>query len=101
KVDEPARFQTLDLDIWHESYTSIAQYFAKNQAYTTSQAKQQKNQSLVWLKKWIRPGLRFGQSYILQRGFLDGKEGFLLALLKAWYEWTLMNKISDLQRRDR
>ena len=45
----------------------------------------------------MRPALRFLYVFILQRGFLDGIEGYYFARLHACYEW--MSVIKTYERK--
>ena len=45
----------------------------------------------------MRPMLRFLYVYFLQRGFLDGIEGYYFARLHACYEW--MSVIKTYERK--
>jgi glycosyltransferase involved in cell wall biosynthesis len=99
KVIPPTRSAVLPLDIWHESYTSLHQYFEKNRRYSTAQAAQQKDQHFLLAKLVLKPLYRFGQTYIIQRGFLDGGQGLLLAFLRSWYEFEVIRKIILLHRQ--
>jgi glycosyltransferase involved in cell wall biosynthesis len=46
----------------------------------------------------MRPFLRFFYIYILQRGFLDGIEGYYFARLHACYEWMSLIKTYERKR---
>ncbi|MFA5008224.1 MAG: glycosyltransferase family 2 protein [Candidatus Omnitrophota bacterium] len=46
----------------------------------------------------FRPTLRFIYVYILQRGFLDGKEGYYFARLHAFYEFLCVCKEYELRK---
>jgi glycosyltransferase involved in cell wall biosynthesis len=46
----------------------------------------------------MRPFLRFLYIYILQRGFLDGVEGYYFARLHACYEWMSVIKTYERKR---
>ena len=46
----------------------------------------------------FRPFLRFCYVYFLQKGFLDGKEGFYFARLHAIYEFLTIAKIYELKK---
>lgn len=96
KVIPPQRSAFLDLDIWHESYVSLAQYLAKDKKYTASQAKQQAGQKFLLIKLFIKPAYRFIQTYLVQLGFLDGAKGLLLAILRSWHEWRVIIEIFRL-----
>jgi glycosyltransferase involved in cell wall biosynthesis len=71
--------------LYHETFSSLAQMLDKLNSYSTlsAQAKHAKGQrSSVW--KAIGHGVwTFFRGYILKRGFLDGREGFLLAVSNA------------------
>jgi glycosyltransferase involved in cell wall biosynthesis len=49
----------------------------------------------------MRPFLRFCYIYFLQRGFLDGIEGYYFAKLHACYEWMSVIKTYERKRRRR
>ena len=54
----------------------------------------------VWSRRLpFRPLLRFLYSYILQRGFLDGCEGYIFCRLLAAYEMLNVVKAHELRRR--
>ena len=60
-----------------------------------------------WLKQkyakaplFIRPFFNFFYRYILKRGFLDGKEGFIWHVLQGfWYRMLIDAKIYELKKR--
>ena len=93
KVTETASTTDLPLDILHESYTSLEQYMEKSNAYSTAQAKQQAGQSHLMLKLILKPWYRFFQTYLWQKGFLDGREGFILAVSRMYYDFLIIAKI--------
>jgi len=48
-----------------------------------------------------RPVLRFLYVYVLQRGFLDGREGYWFARLHGYYEFLCVVKTRELRGRDK
>jgi glycosyltransferase involved in cell wall biosynthesis len=48
-----------------------------------------------------RPALRFLYMYVLRRGFLDGWPGYTYCRLLAMYEYMILLKAREVQRRDR
>ncbi len=64
------------------------------------------NKSLArrrWIKKMsrrlpFRPTLRFLYGYVLRRGFLDGRPGYVLCRLLAIYEFLAVAKFHELRR---
>jgi len=84
-------------EINHYTYNSLEDYFNKFNDYTTNQAfqykkagKQRNILSIYWGSKFY-----FFKSYILQLGFLDGYEGYLLSKLGAM---TVLIKYSKLRQ---
>ena len=51
------------------------------------------------LKLPFRPLLRFCHVYCLQRGFLDGKEGFYFARLHSFYEFLCVAKTYEMRKQ--
>ena len=51
------------------------------------------------IEKWWFPLAYFMMSYILKRGFLDGRAGFVFAKLKAQYYWQIQLKIQEVKDR--
>lgn len=77
--------KTLSGDLYHTSYTSLAQYTQKSQFYAQLWAQQKyaqgKRSSLT--QAIVHAIGCFLKMYLFKRGFLDGKHGFLLAILSA------------------
>lgn len=61
----------------------------------------------LWLRKatakaWpLKPLMRFAQKFIVQRGFLEGWQGLLFALLMATYDLITVVKIIEMMRVDK
>ncbi|MDR3411829.1 MAG: glycosyltransferase family 2 protein [Formivibrio sp.] len=75
----------LSNEILHYSFDNLDQVLAKVNSYSAAGAKQRHLRGQqASLGKAIRHGLvAFFRSYILRRGFLDGQEGFILAVSNA------------------
>jgi len=76
---------TLKNSILHNSFSSLEEVLDKTNTYSTAGAKMrfEKGQSAT-LKKAIFHGLwTFLRSYFFKKGFLDGREGFILAVSNA------------------
>lgn len=101
----------------HFAYPDVATFIEKHNRYSTWEAHAQLagtageiaaspfGHGEVSKRRWLRrlsrnmpfrPTLRFLYSYILERGFLDGHEGFVLCRLLAWYELASMAKAKEL-----
>lgn len=54
---------------------------------------------LLSLRLPLRPMLRFCHVYFLQRGFLDGREGWYFARLHAFYEFLCVAKTYEMRKQ--
>ncbi|MCB1107933.1 MAG: glycosyltransferase family 2 protein [Chlamydiia bacterium] len=73
--------ERLTFPVKHYSYRSISDFLRKMERYTTLYAKQhvhQKRSSLT--KALLHGGFAFIKSYIIKRGFLGGREGYIISL---------------------
>lgn len=88
----------LSQDLLHYTDPTLFHYFEKFNRYTTLAAVDAvahgKHFSMSDL--FIRPLWLFLKMYILKRGFLDGMEGLILALLSSAYVFTKYAKIWEL-----
>jgi glycosyltransferase involved in cell wall biosynthesis len=90
---------TLPYPIIHVSYHEISDFLHKMQLYTTLFAKQNKGKKTSSLGKAIGHGLfAFFKSYVLKRGFLGGKEGFVISVYNAECAYYKYLKLLELQK---
>jgi hypothetical protein len=52
----------------------------------------------VWVRLPFRPPVRFFVGYVVRRGFLDGRAGFVFCVLMSYYEFIIGAKIRELER---
>ena len=92
RVDGPV--ERLGEGLLHHSYRSLEDFVQRSNRYSTLAA-------VEWTRRGKRAGLadlifrplgRFLSMYIIQRGFLDGWRGFVLAVLYADYVFLRMAK---------
>lgn len=85
----------------HYTYTSWDRYFQKFNQYTTLMAERQhaEGKSASFLKILLDPPFAFFRFYILQRGFLDGRLGFVMAVFHGFYTMVKYVKLYDIKRR--
>ncbi|MBI2161568.1 MAG: glycosyltransferase family 2 protein [Candidatus Rokubacteria bacterium] len=85
----------------HRSYRDVADFLARADRYSTLAAQE-------WLRSGrparlsdlvLRPAGRFLSMYIVRAGFLDGRRGFLLAALYAYYVFIRSAKVWERARR--
>ena len=85
----------------HYTYTSWDRYLQKFNQYTTLMAERQhaEGKSASFLKILLDPPFAFFRFYILQRGFLDGRLGFVMAVFHGFYTMVKYVKLYDIKRR--
>lgn len=85
EIPSQADVLTLKGDLLHYTYTSLQDYLVKsaNYAQAWSLERSYKNKSASLLGASLHAGGRFFRTYILKCGFLDGRAGFLLAVLAS------------------
>lgn len=80
----------------HYPYRQIGDFLSKMQTYTTLFAEQNKNQKKGSLSRAIFHGwFAFFKSYILKRGFLGGKEGYIISAYNghtAFYKYLKLGE---------
>ena len=87
KVHSPAHATVIKLtgELYHYTYKDIHHYLVKSASYAKAWATQKANAGkTATLFDGVTHGLGcFIKMYLLKAGFLDGKQGFLLAILSA------------------
>ncbi len=80
-----ARIAKLDSAIMHHSYRDLSHVLYKLNKYSSYSAKIriEEKKPAGFIRTLIATAWMFGRCFILQRGFLDGKLGFLFALFSA------------------
>lgn len=110
----------LSSEMLHYPFPDVATFIEKHNRYSNWEAvvavegghrsedpkRQQQVDRKRRLKRWVqhlpfRPTLRFIWVYLLQRGFLDGREGFYFARLHAMYEQMTLMKIYQLRQKSK
>ena len=104
-------------DMLHYAYPDIYTWMEKHNRYSNWEAQVEANgggpgqdigASLnkrralrVWSRKLpFRPTLRFFYSYVIKRGFLDGRAGFSFCRLLSMYEYMIVLKMKEIRRRE-
>ncbi|UPR47500.1 glycosyltransferase family 2 protein [Vibrio cyclitrophicus] len=95
----PDGFKIVSLNgrLKHFTYEKLGEYTRKTQLYMQSWADQREGKKSASLFSAFTHGFfRFFKMYIIKRGFLDGRHGFLLAVLSAN---TTFTRYADLWLR--
>ena len=93
----------LNNDIEHYTDPSVSHYFIKFNIYTSLAANDLKENGRVFhlTDLLIRPISIFIKMYFIKMGFLDGIQGFILAIFSSAYVFTKYSKFWELTRKDR
>ncbi len=99
EMNSSMKLETLKGDAIHYTYNDIHHYLVKSAGYAKAWADQrQAKGKKSSLSQGIGHALGcFLKMYVLKRGFLDGKQGFLISLLSAHSTFV---KYADLWARD-
>lgn len=107
----------LKIEMAHHAYPSVEVFIEKHNRYSNWEARislaetlpsgSLQSRSVGWRRRLrmlsrhlpLRPFMRFCYIYFLQRGFLDGVEGYYFARLHGLYELMAVAKTHELRRR--
>lgn len=99
-LSKEARLQHLHGDMLHYSYYSISQHMGQLDKFSDAAARAmyRKGKKAGWAALVLKAPFRFFKSYVLRRGFLDGKEGFFIAVTSAFSVYAKYIKLYMLQK---
>ncbi len=106
-VQVDGRVAALAAPLDHYTYRSLHAYLHRMDRYSTLAAEElwRAGRRARWLDLSLRPLATFLRMYVLQRGFLDGRAGLVLAGLYAAQSlakyaklWEMQSAVSDLGR---
>ena len=85
KVLVEGRVGRLKGELLHYSYPTLESYFVKFNRYTAmgAEAAFGKGKSAGWFDILVKPPVSFLKHYIVNQGFRDGWEGFLISILSS------------------
>ncbi len=84
----------------HTPYRSIHDFLAKMQSYSTLFAEQNQGKKPSSMTKAIAHGsFAFLKSYFLKKGFLGGKEGFIISLYNGHTTFYKYLKLAELNKK--
>lgn len=75
----PLTVRTLSSPLYHTPYRTIDDFLDKMQKYTSLHAAQHADKKASFGKALLHGWFAFFKSYILKRGFLNGKEGYIIS----------------------
>jgi glycosyltransferase involved in cell wall biosynthesis len=85
-------------EVPHFTYRSVADHLRQIDRFTTIAAREkfERGRTRTLLAMLFRPPARFLRMYVLRAGFLDGRAGFVLAVLAAYYVFLKYVKVWEL-----
>ncbi len=88
-------------DLLHYSYDSISSHVLQTNKFSTIEAHSlfTKGKRATLMKLVTRPPYQFFKDYILKRGFLDGKYGFIICFINSLYVLLKYAKMMDMQAK--
>lgn len=94
------RIGKLKSPLIHLSSPTLKDYVRRLDHYTQLESLQMRDngERFSYSKFLGKPPLRFIQRYFLQRGFLDGRKGFIYCALSSFYEFVRYAKLWELER---
>lgn len=90
---------TLDGELLHFTYRDTADFLERMDRYSTLGAEELRKRGFRGgiVHRWFRPAFTFLRMFVLQRGFLDGRLGFRLAVLYARYTFAKYSKLAAMR----
>jgi hypothetical protein len=99
-LDVTGAIRHLRHDLIHLTDPDLHHYFTKFNRYTSLAAEDlaSRGRDFRVIDVLLRPPFQFLKMYVLRRGFLDGFEGFVLAVLSSAYVFTKYAKLWERYR---
>jgi glycosyltransferase involved in cell wall biosynthesis len=91
----------LSHDLQHFAYRDLSHHYQTMDRYTTLAAEEMhaSGRRAGFFHLTIHPWAAFMRNYILRRGFLDGRAGFIISVMNAYYVFLKFAKLWALRRR--
>ncbi len=95
-VNGPVR--TLRSPLYHYTYDNLSDHIHTLNRFSSisAKAKFDQGEKFLWRDLFFRPPFRFFKSYVAKRGFLDGRQGFIIALMSAFGVFVKYAKLMEL-----
>ncbi len=84
----------------HFTLPHVRHMLQKNLSYSLYEAMEKRGRRRIGVLDFLlRPPLEFSKKYLLQRGFLDGWEGFVVAAIHAMNKMQVLLQLWEMQYR--
>jgi len=100
-TDRGSTSEHLKGNILHYSYYTVEEHYKQAEKFSTIAAKaafangKRSSTLLAMMKCWAK----FVRNYIINAGFLDGRNGYIICKVAAWETWLKYTKIRDLGKQ--
>lgn len=84
-----------ELALEHLANDSVSDILRKTDNYSNYELSRRRHKNYGLMHLLFRPFFRFMKSYVLKCGFLDGKAGFIHALLDGIYQTAIVSKLIE------
>ncbi len=93
------KVKRLEGNLLHYSYDSISSHILQTNKFSTIEARTlySRGKRATLLKLVTRPPFQFFKDYILKKGFLDGRYGFIICLINSLYVLLKYAKMMDME----
>lgn len=100
RITVPGKVRRLKGDLYHYTYANIHEQLETINKFSTITARDKFNSGMRfrWRDLIFRPAYRFFKAYILKRGFLDGPQGFIIAVCSTYGVFIKYAKLMELWR---
>lgn len=95
---QPVKRKHLDGDLLHYTYSSVADHAARQVKYATLAAEKahQQGKKCGFCSLWAKPAWTFLRNYLFKGGFLDGRAGFTVCKMSAFYTFVKYARLKEL-----
>ena len=95
-VDGPVK--TLRTPLYHFTYDDLSDHIHTINRFSSISANEKfsRGEKFSWADLLFRPPWRFVKSYFIKRGFLDGPQGFIVALMSSFGVFVKYAKLLEL-----
>ncbi len=88
-----------ELALIHLANDSIADIVRKTNQYTDNELERKRGKRYGAVAFLYRPFFRFFKGYVLKGGMRDGKAGFIRACLEGYYQFVMLAKIAEGEKK--
>jgi glycosyltransferase involved in cell wall biosynthesis len=99
---EPLKFVKLSGYLEHYSFKNLREYATKmiHSALITAERNHTRGKRYVGIKILVAPAYSFIKSYIIKLGFVDGYNGWLIAVTTAYYTFLKYARLNELNKNN-